>query len=592
MTKTVENSSINDNVKQNNKKIDAKKVNWFLNSNWALLTITLIVAFCWLIDVPIISITFILIFECLVFFYCNDNPKAFLYPILTIFFCPRSMMNTATMIYGIVLIAMFIAVVTAYIIIKIKKENFKCKKGKLFWFFIPLIIGNFLGGAVGNFNIAISLVAVVLLIILYLVYWFCLNFVKKSQKYYAYCAIFLAILITIEIFLNYFFTGNFFEAIIKKVDYFGIVHVNCASILMLTGLCSCFYLATGNKKDYLYILLAVFFDLIIFQNYSRITTFLAGLISIVYFIIIVRKSPNKKEILKALGVFVAVVLVLCAIMWKQVYHILEEYIELNFNLNGRNSLWTWCVKSFKENFFFGVGFTTSDPYVLDGYVAGMDIHGTFAFVHAHNFFLHHLTCIGLIGSILTIPFYIQKYWILFKNFTTYKLYLLLMYIVLFGSSLVDPTYTSDFFLILFCLAIFALAENISFNDAIDEKDEELKLSLALESVSSVSNKENTSSKNLDNTKNDNYLKANNINKPLNSNETIIEETNKSKNNASENNDITAINKSKNKSSQIKNNEKETMANKSSKNKKAKVTNNAIIENKEKGSSTKNKTTKK
>ena len=430
-----------------------QKINFLLNSNWALLLITFLVAFCWAVNLPEISATFLVLFEVLVLIFCKENPKALFYPIMTLIYITRSLLTTAQFIYGGILGGILVFSFLGYIIYKIKVEKIKCKKGKMFWVFIPLIIANILGGVVGHFNILMSFLVLLILVFLYGVYWFCLNFISNSQKYFAYLAIFLSLLTTLEIFVGYFFESNgFIWALTHKIAYFGdgLVNINCASIFMLTGVCACFYLATGHKKDYLFILLAIFFDLVILQGYSRTAIVLAFIISVVYFIIIVRKSINKKLLLISLGVLIGIVAIVSGIMWRQIYNFLAPYLEQGISLNGRADLWNWCIETFKNNIFFGIGYTTTDPAVLQGGAApGMAIMGDYCFVQAHNIFLQNLTSLGIIGSLLTIPFYVQKYMLVFKKFTTYKLFVLIMFLSLFLSSLFDITYPLNFFLIFF-----------------------------------------------------------------------------------------------------------------------------------------------
>ncbi len=481
-----------------------QKLKSFLDSNWSMLLISLIVSIFWVLDIPMISITFLTIFVCLVFSICRENPKAFLLPFLLLLYCFNSLPNVAQLIYCVVCGLVAVGFLIYCIVWQIKVKKVKCTKGKMFWPFLILTIVNLLGGVIGHFNIFLTLIILCCFLLIYFLYWFYLNFTNNCQKYFAWCAIFFALTITIEIYSSYAMTGNFIEAIINKAGRVGVGapysgSINCASIIMLLGVCSGFYLAAEEKKDYLYLLIVIAIDISIFFAYSRIATFMAALISLIGLIYVIVKSQNKKIYIIVSSVLLGIILLFGIIFWEKTLELFTYYLNIGFSLNGRDVLWEWCWEEFKKNLAFGIGFFTKDFAAVEGGIPGIPSYGSIATVYCHNFFLHHFVCIGIVGTIFIIPFYIRKYQILLKKVTSYNLLVLFLSLSLFLTSLFDPTYTSNLFLIVFVLILISSSEKISFDNESDEKDvfiknQKLTLSSCEENIIISSNIDNKSVK--------------------------------------------------------------------------------------------------
>lgn len=523
-----------------------QKLEEFLNSYWALLIIAVVVSVFWAVNVPVVSITVLTVFVCLVFTICRENPKAFALPFLALMYCFNSLPNTWQVIYCFVCAVVAIGFLIWFLVWKIKIKKTKCQKGKMFWAFLILMLANLLGGIIGHFNIMMTGIVFVSFILLYGIYWFYLNFTKNCQEYFAWCAIFLALLMVLEIFFSHIKSGNFIQSIINKGGYVGVntgdAHrgsINTACIIILTGLCSCFYLALKNKKDYLFLLMALAIDIAIFFSYSRIVTFVAAIISLICVIYIIIKSVNRKALLIAVGCIVGVLLIFVAIFWNKVLNAINYYINLGFSLNGRGTLWDWCVNQFKDNFFFGIGFVTNDFNATTGKIPGCGIvvYEKLSMVYAHNFFLHHLVTIGVVGSVLVIPFFIKKYEIIFKKFTTFKLFVLVTCFAQFFASMFDSTYTSNLFLIAYIFLLISSAEKIAYDVEEDEKDRKF-LTVAVGDNKKENLETNINISSLNNNKNgEESLKKEDVIYKTNSNLNLKNENKKSitRNNNSSNN---------------------------------------------------------
>ena len=138
--------------------------------------------------------------------------------------------------------------------------------------------------------------------LLYLIYWFCINYLKDCKRYIAQCLIFLGLIISLEVIIQYLRAEDILLAFQNKLVKIGVEQINGFGIIAALSVCSCFYLANKSKYDYLYMLLALFFDLIVFVTYSRISILLAAVATLVMFIITVKNSSNKKGIFICLGI--------------------------------------------------------------------------------------------------------------------------------------------------------------------------------------------------------------------------------------------------------------------------------------------------
>ena len=211
----------------------------------------------------------------------------------------------------------------------------------------------------------------------------------------------------------------------------------------------------------MYILLALFFDVIIFLTHSRIALFIGTIVFLVCFFLVARKSPNKKYLYIGFGVLILLAVIICAIFFDKLYSLFSYYIEKGFTGNGRESLWTWCWDKFKDYPIFGAGFIYEGvlPTLKDANLMGYNI------IYAHNFVLHFLTCTGVVGLVLNAPFYIKKYIEVFKKFNPFKFFVLTFYVVAFIDAIFDPTPNVEPFFVVISAFLIALVERDNYIEA-------------------------------------------------------------------------------------------------------------------------------
>lgn len=446
-------------VKNNKPDYDLikQKIATFLNSVWALALISTLVVLFWVVDFPYISLSLLTIFVVMVFVFCPDNPKAFILPFLS---TPLMLTSVLKYLYFALTCAGIAIIFFTYTIIKaLVKKDRPFKKGKIFYFFVLTTLGNCLGGIIGHFNFLYFLATLAISFLIYVLYWFCINFLKDYKKYIAYCFLFLSLIIAAEVVVAYLRAEDIILALQNKEVQIATGQINGFGIFASIGVCASFYLANKNKYDYLYVLLALFLDLIVFITYSRISLLLAGIATIFYLVIVIKNSANKKIFLIGISAIVSVLLVACVVFFDKIYNLIAYYINLGFKGNGRGTLWPWCWEQFKENPSFGIGFVTNDAGAVAGDYSGMsDRGGGIAFVSCHNTILHYLVCTGIVGLILSLPYLIGKYIVFIKNFSKFKLFCLVSLLIITLASFIDCFATNSFFHIITMNLILAFAE--------------------------------------------------------------------------------------------------------------------------------------
>ncbi len=566
-------------TKEQNRKEFFSIMRELLNSSYAMLCISLLIVLGWALGFPYISIFMLLLFEIGVFIFCSDNPKACLLPIISISYMITTIHNSLfTWIYFILVIAIAVITIGSFILVQVIKNGKKLKRGKMWWAFALAALGNILGGIIGHFEFLTFVIVIAFSLLIYAIYWFCINFISDYKEYFAKVLIFFALIISLEVFIAYLRVDDLMYALENKVIIIGTGgtgEANAGAIFMLFGVMGCFYLAQNSKKDYLYILLAFLFDIVIFFTHCRIALFLCAVLSVIYFFIIAKNSPNKKYLY--IGAISALVVagILFAIFYDKIIGVISYYIEKGFGGNGRNATWGWSWKQFLSSPIFGIGFITRDPYVLSGGVPGLLDFGGWALVSTHNSILHFLACTGVVGLLLNLPFYIKKYLAVFKNFSQYKLYVLFSYICTFVVAFFDPTPMNNPFYVFISVILIAFVEK--------DNDECVSLS---GSKNTVNTKISISSKTKNKNGNDTMENSNNNLINLKTGVIVAERNNKGENDENtsdnvvvKNNDETVLSDAT-KDFEIDKPQKKNLTEKSDSSKKRKNTN--IEENKGEG----------
>ena len=433
----------------------AVKIKKFLNSPYYMALVSIIISLFWSLNIGFVSIGFLAFFFILTLIFCHEDPKPVLLPIISITLMFNDLLIQGFM-FVLICVAFVIVSLIIYVVYKIKTEREHIKKGKLFWPYVLVLIANALAGIIGHFESRVFFITLFLGLLLYFLYWFVLNFIKDYKDYFCKALIFLSIIVAIEVFVAYIKAEDILLTFQKKWVRIGTGEINGPALFIVSGVISCFYLATQSKiktKRILYVVLALFLDLVLLITLSRISLAIGAIATIIYLIVLFKQSNNKKPILIVSGCILAVVLVVCILFFERLTNIFSFYLKNMFGANGRIELWNWYLDLFKPFPIFGIGFITRDPSVT----LGMG-NGTYDQIMAHNTILHYLICTGIVGLILNIPFYIQKYKIVCKKFNKYKLFILINIICIEIASLVDIAGHANLFNMIILYLFIAFAE--------------------------------------------------------------------------------------------------------------------------------------
>lgn len=432
-------------------------LNKFLNSNLALALISIIVVLFWALNLGYITICLLAVFVILTFVFCPNDPKPILLPVLAM----SLMFSSIDRGLGVIIVCVSCAVASLiwFLVNKIFIQKTEITKGKLFWPYVLVIVANALAGVLVNFEIKAFAITLGLGLLLYFLYWFALNFITDYKKYLAYCFIFLSIIVIMQVVIAYCRFEDLLLAFKSKAIRIGIGEINAPALFVVSGIISSLYLATQqdkNKNKLLYILLTLFLDLGLVFTFSRISILVAIIANIIYFIFLVKKINNKKPVLIAGAVVLGLVVLSCIIFFDKISNIFSFIITQG--LNGREDLWAWCFKLFKQNPIFGSGFITRDIASTAGSTLPLAGNGSYVQIMAHNTILHYLTCTGIVGLILNIPFYIKKYKILCSKINPFKIFCLINILCIEVVSLLDTAGTHNLFNMILVYIVIALAE--------------------------------------------------------------------------------------------------------------------------------------
>ena len=172
-------------------------------------------------------------------------------------------------------------------------------------------------------------------------------------------------------------------------------------------------------------------------------------------IITIIYSPKKfNYFYSTIGIIVTLTIVI-AIFFTPIYEIINSLItKTKSGANGREILWPWCWEKFKENPVFGYGLLSDEPVPT--------VRNVVPVVLAHNTILQWLTSLGIVGSVLMLYFYYEKYKITFIHFTMSKFYLVSIIIIIALSGMVDQAASMDVFVALFSYILIAACEQENY----------------------------------------------------------------------------------------------------------------------------------
>lgn len=426
------------------------------DSIWAFVAVSILVLIGWKFDLTLYVVGILTVY-CFVACMVCDELTPILFPVICVPYMINSIEGLTTwIVYGISVALFFVGI----IIFVLTHSNRPTRKGRMFWFIAIADFAFLIGGIFTNFQILNFLVILGTSLIVLFMYWLCVNFTGNITRFLAKSFLFLSLIIIAQMWLDYLSLGDLATAFAEKQVRVGISEINTASTYLCMGLMSTLYLGCMKKKDYLYLFLALFILANIVFTFSRGGLLVGGIVFILGVIYFILKSPNKKILLTIASSLILVALILTGVFYEKLLETFSWYLKLGFSSNGRDALWGWCFDKFKQYPFMGTGFTTSEYISFSGFNA---INETTTIIYAHNTFIQILTVSGILGVILQLPMYVQKYRLLISNFTVYKYFALLQILAIELTGMLDSSASTHIVLIVTTWMIVASCENETEN---------------------------------------------------------------------------------------------------------------------------------
>lgn len=248
----------------------------------------------------------------------------------------------------------------------------------------------------------------------------------------------------------------------KQMHMVGWLYSNAVAICMLATIPGAIYLIYKEENKLLYTILGYVIILGVALTLSR-----GGIAVLVvfalptYIVFSTLFSDKKKKLLIYHSIFVGAAILLFGLLllikkdlWNTLYEVLTR---INWS-TGNNRAWVYesVFKIWGENKAFGIGIVGSFNWYVE---AG---EGNYQF--AHNTLLQMLLLSGLVGAILMVIHLVDKYARLFIHPTKEKLIVCFSFLLPAIYGLIDVTYLSPLYMLLF------LASYTMFNEIFSSED--------------------------------------------------------------------------------------------------------------------------
>ncbi len=412
---------------------------------------------CWLFgSTEAVIVGFALVITC-IFLFCKTINNAYALVLYVSFFMQNvDGLFEKTPKSSIALMAISVAVAgTAFLSFVVKtlvQEGKRLKKGKLFY---PLLVMDaaFLLGGITRFNVSAFLVTAGISVGIMLLYICALNRTENFGRYLAKLFVAGAAFIAVEIVYAKARGGNIFDGKVwdQRVFFFSAQCLNVASVYLMLGMAGAFSLGVGTKNDAPCFELCLCLMVAIFLSCCRIVMAVASLALVAIYFLLLAYSPRRRKFFIVTVCIACVVIDVVLLSFKeQMFEFIEMISDkLGRGLNGRDKLWEWCVEKFFEYPVFGYGFVADEvpPSLRNNAVL------------AHNTVLQWLCSLGVVGSAMTVWFYVVKYKFLLKEFSITRAFYI---IAIFGIALAgifDQSPSADAFTFLTPLLLLAGLES-------------------------------------------------------------------------------------------------------------------------------------
>ncbi|MDE6869378.1 MAG: O-antigen ligase family protein [Clostridia bacterium] len=189
------------------------------------------------------------------------------------------------------------------------------------------------------------------------------------------------------------------------------------------------YLSTRYRQGWIYLALGIFQYACLILTFSR-GGIIFGIISgVVALILTIIKAPNKKLHFLYIGIVVLGILIIYLCLLKQINTMFGSLLDRGFGTSNRNKLYREAWELFKAHPLFGAG---------KGYMGSLAKPSEIGIYWFHSTFFQVIACMGIMGLVAYVYFYVVRLQILFKNIkNSFNLFCLAVFIGFEGYSLIN-----------------------------------------------------------------------------------------------------------------------------------------------------------
>ncbi len=443
----------------------------FFNSDIYLLVLSLCVFLSWCVECEFIAVGFAFLSLCYMFLtqkYLDRLIPIAITICAMVDFNMRYRLTIPKLIVLITLVVVMVGCAVYHFAVVHEKSNKKITSSSLFVGFLLASVAGFLGG-IGyegqTFTLALIAGGCGLAFLgLYLLLYKCTD--ERSKDTVVKSIVALGIIIVLEMAVHFYRQEDFLKTIVLKEMSLGWAITNSVAVVLAMGIPMCFYLASKHKFQLGYTSLATIFLSFIFLTNCR-SMMVAGVVVYILCVLIGFVKLNWWQLLLCLLIAMGLASLAYYTIFEEIFH---QFTTLGFSGNGREKIYSRYFQKFTENKIFGMGFYTDSEFASDG------------MVRAHNTALQILASTGIVGMMLFIPYYIQRFTTMLTKISWFKVFVWISYFAYAVYGFVDCGFISSYKLIMIYLLLFALecdsiyqGEDKKMNEneklEVDEKEE-------------------------------------------------------------------------------------------------------------------------
>lgn len=423
-----------------------EKLKRFTETPYFIVLMGLVTFVCWAFDLLIVGIA---IFE-VVFVYCmiafkDTSPVLPLLILCTFMISKRLLASDYMPLIYAAAPAILISMILYFVL-----HRPKLRGGKFTFGLLSASLALLLGGIGFDYRAEniLSVVGFCLLIVFVYVFFYSTAGEKlKDTVLNSFIAV--AVILLLQIMVYYLRQDDVLQSLIRKSITAGWGISNNIAFVLSMLLPVIFYKALSSKIFIPFLVLACLDFLGIIFTMSRGNIIIGGVFLIFGLIYSLIRTNNKKGYMLALGISLAIVVALEIILRDYLKVVLDWLMQVKLDPRGREDLVVEAWEAFKFNPSFGIGF----------YHMHADIPHWF-----HNSILQILASTGIVGTILFIPFFYQRYAVAVKRFNLCN-FMMISSIVLSGLyALIDCNFFLTYNLIFIMLEYIIIErEKDTFN---------------------------------------------------------------------------------------------------------------------------------